>query len=293
LAFVSSAAADPSRRFVVVLPHDGGQAREFLIPTTSWPNEQTPYDLRWFGDGRGLGLSGSDARGGLTVFRLLLNTGEWHTIPLSGGIAQTRTEWNHDGSAFYFARSTLDENESDGGIFERALSSETERAVYRSAAGGAIQALQFSPDRKWLAFSVSRFEGTGTVGILALDVATGEARTVLVEQLGGSNEVSELHLLGWTPSGDLLVHKLSGTIVQKLAGNGGSETLLVPLNGGSPRPFAIPNIGTTPRAETSRQIVAKWSPDGRTMVVGRASRGGETYLIENPLAGVRATTASR
>jgi hypothetical protein len=43
----------------------------------------------------------------------------------------------------------------------------------------------------------------------------------------------------------------------------------------------------------SRQVVAKWSPDGRTMVIGRAGRGGETHIIENPLAGVRATTARR
>jgi hypothetical protein len=29
------------------------------------------------------------------------------------------------------------------------------------------------------------------------------------------------------------------------------------------------------------------------MVIGRTGRGGETFVIENPLAGVRATTASR
>jgi hypothetical protein len=29
------------------------------------------------------------------------------------------------------------------------------------------------------------------------------------------------------------------------------------------------------------------------MVLGRDSRGGETFVIENPLAGARAATASR
>jgi hypothetical protein len=29
------------------------------------------------------------------------------------------------------------------------------------------------------------------------------------------------------------------------------------------------------------------------MVLGRVSRGGETFVIENPLAAVRATAASR
>jgi Tol biopolymer transport system component len=106
LAFVSIDAAAPNRRFVVVMPTDGGPVREFLIPTTSWGNQQTPYDLRWFGDGRGLGFSGRDTRGAPAVFRLRLDTGEWDTIPLSEREVLTRTEWNHDGTAFYFARWT-------------------------------------------------------------------------------------------------------------------------------------------------------------------------------------------
>jgi Tol biopolymer transport system component len=288
LAFVSSAAAEPDRRFVVVMPAGGGQAREFPIPTASSLNG----DLRWFGDGRGLGLSGNDSRGAATVFRLLLETGEWDTIPLSGGRNETRIEWNHDGSAFYFTRWSLGEGQGrHGGIFERAVNGDAERLVYRSAPGArsAIQTLQFSPDRKWLAFRQPAYEGnTGSIGIFAVNVATGEARTVFVEPI----EV-EVQLVGWTPSGDLLVHKISGTVVEKLAGGGTSETLLVPLNGSSPRSFAIPSIGTIGRAETSRQVVAKWSPDGRTMVIGRTGRGGETFVIENPLAAIRATTASR
>jgi len=284
LAFVSSTAADPNRRFVVVMPIDGGQAREFLIPTTSWRNQQTPYDLRWFGDGRGLGLSGSDTRSATTVFRLRLDTGEWDTIPLSEPEFSARTEWNHDGSAFYFPRPTL--GQGDGGIFERAVNGDAERPVYR-AGPGVFYALQFRPDRKWLAFRQSSYEGTtATDRILVVDVATGETR-VLVETFHGSKEEQQLNLMSWTPSGDVLVQKLSGT------GGTMSEVLLVPVDGGAPRSFAIPSIGPTARGETLRTLVAKWSPDGRTMVIGRAGRGGETFVIENPLAGVRATTASR
>jgi Tol biopolymer transport system component len=116
LAFVSSVAADPDRRYVVVMPAGGGEAREFLIPTTKWLYTQSPYDLRWFGDGRGLGFSGLDTRGAPAVFRLLLATGEWDTIPLSSGLWRTTIEWNRDGSAFYFSRQTSE----DGGIFERS-----------------------------------------------------------------------------------------------------------------------------------------------------------------------------
>jgi Tol biopolymer transport system component len=282
LAFVSSASAEPDRRFVVVMPAGGGQAREFLIPTTSSLNG----DLRWFGDGRGLGLSGRDSRGATTVFRLVLETGEWDTIPLSE-VNLTRTEWNHDGKAFYFTHSTL--GGRDGGIYERTVKGDAERLIYRAPTRSAMNSLQFSPDRKWLAFRQSAYEGnTGTNAILTVDVATGEARTVLVESVD-----VEVQLVGWTPTGDLLVHKISGTVVEKLAGGGTSTTLLVPLNGSQPRSIAIPSIGTTGRADTSRQLVAKWSPDGRTMVIGRTGRGGETFVIENPLAGVRATTASR
>jgi Tol biopolymer transport system component len=293
LAFVSSTPAEPNRRFVVVLPREGGQAREFLIPTTSWPSQP---DLRWFGDGRGLGLLGQDTRGALVIFRLRLDTGDWDTTPFSGKEAPLplmRTEWNHDGGRFYLTRPSLGGGR-DGGIFERGLNDDAERIVYRAEPRSAIVALQFSPDRKSLAFSQSQHEGnTTTISIITLHVETGEARSVLVERIAGSDGLQEVHLLGWTPSGDLLVHKLSGTMAQRLAGNGGSETIVVPVNGGAPRSFAIPRIGTTGRAETSRQIVAKWSPDGRTMVVGRAGRGGETFIIENPLAGVRTTTASR
>jgi Tol biopolymer transport system component len=285
LAFVSSAVAEPNRRFVVVMPAGGGQAREFLIPTTASLNQ----DLRWFGNGRGLGLSGNDTRGAPAVFRLLLDTGEWNTIPVSDReMPPTSIEWTHDGSAFYCVlyRQGRQGKSVDIGIFERLVDGDAERLVYRSTQPGAIDRLQLSPDRKWLAFRESTYEAnTLRPRILIADVGTGETR-VLVEPVPGSNEGQELNFLGWTPSGDLLVQKLSGT------GGTRSETLIVPVNGGTPRSFAIPRIGPLAPGETLR-AVAKWSPDGRTMVLGRDSRGGETFVIENPLAGARAATASR
>jgi hypothetical protein len=210
LAFVSSAASEPNRRFVVVMPAAGGQPREFLIPTTSWLNERAPFDLRWFGDGRGLGLSGHDTRGAPAVFRLRLDTGEWDTIPLPEQQYLTRTEWNQDGSAFYFARMSV--GKDAGGIFERAVNAGGERLVYRSPAPPfSLNALQFSPDRKWLAFYQASVEADRHfVRILVVDVGTGDTRTLAVESVpAGSNEVVELNILSWTPSGDLLVHRRS------------------------------------------------------------------------------------
>jgi Tol biopolymer transport system component len=100
LAFVSSTATLPNRRYVAVMSADGGDSREFLIPTTNWEYINTPYDLRWFGDGRGLGFSGLDARGAPVAFRLRLDTGHWDTISLPE-TWRTSIEWNHDGSAVY------------------------------------------------------------------------------------------------------------------------------------------------------------------------------------------------
>jgi len=284
LAFVSSSAAEPNRRYVVVMPAGGGEAREFLIPTMTWEYSQSPYDLRWFGDGRGLGFSGHDSRNAPAVFRLALDTGEWNVIPQAGGPWRTSIEWNRDGRAFYFARTEA----TNSGIFEQSIAGSAERAVYRSATPLMnLNRLEFSLDRKWLAFQ--EWEGgadkTITKRIRVIDVATGETRTVL-EVTRGLNDPSAGNLVGWTPSGDLLIHH-RGT------GTAGSETVVVTVNGAS-RPITIPALPPTgPGRAAAQNLVAKWSPDGRTMVLGRVSRGGETFVIEHPLAAVRATTASR
>jgi Tol biopolymer transport system component len=286
LAFISSAAAEPNRRYVVVMSPDGSQAREFLIPTTAFQYPQSPTDVRWFGDGRGLGFSGTDSRGASAVFRLRLETGEWHTTPLPEDDAEgsASIEWNRDGSAFYFKRRGF----PNAGIFERAVNGETERPVYRSTGRVVnIRSLEISPDRKWLAFQQwsvdDAIDKAMSKRILAVDVATGETRTLVEEPSGPSLQTA--NLLGWAPSGDLLVER-RGT------GGAGSETLLMPLNGGVHRPIAIPTFASR-REETPPEIVAKWSPNGQTMVLRRVGRGWETFVIENPFAATRATTTSR
>jgi Tol biopolymer transport system component len=277
LAFVSSTAAEPNRRYVVVMPADSGQAREFLIPTTNWEGSDFPYDLRWFGDGRGIGFFGTDPRGTGAVFRLLLETGEWDTIPLPEGFRLTRTEWNTDGSAFYVSSSS-----AMPGIVERAVNGGVERLVYRSPNSGSVQSLEFSPDRKWLAFWEVSF-GDATERIVAVDVKTGEARTIIEAVNAGGPRI--LQLESWTPSGDLLIERFKSHGTP-------SEILLLPVNGGAPRSIAIPVISPSKPGETP-VFTAKWSPDGRSIVLGRVSRNWETFVIENPLAAVRAPTTSR
>jgi Tol biopolymer transport system component len=282
LAFISSTALEPNRRYVVVMPADGGQAREFLIPTTTWFRDYSPNDLHWFGNGRGLGFSGTDTRGAAAVFRLQLETGEWSTIPFPSTRGPTWTEWNTDGSAFYFAGSQPAE------IFERAVNGDGERLVYRSTGSTYIQSLEFSSDHKWLAFFEGQYSRDSEISRIRIaDVRTGETRT-LIEEVASLTDFSRLQLESWAPSGDLLVEriKLSPTHVTS------SETLLVPLNGSAPRPIAIPIISPSGPGQAP-DFSAKWSPHGRSMVLGRVALGSETFVIENPLAAVRASTVSR
>ena len=290
LAFVSSAAAEPDRRYVVVMPADGGQVSEFLIPTTQHEYQDSPSDLRWFHDGRGLGFSGRDTRGGPAVFRLRLETGEWDTIPLPGNDPYgygPRVDWNRDGSAFYVAR----RGQTNAGIFERSVKDGAERPVYRSSFLN-LYPLELSPDRKWLAFqqfSVSADGGgtkQGTKQILIVDVATGDIRT-LFEIPIPTDAQSEPKLVGWTPSGDVMIDR-------REAGGAATKVLLVPVNGGASRSIPIPTFAPAGSGETQpTDLVLKWSPDGRAMVLGRVVRGRETLMIEHPLAALRTTTASR
>jgi Tol biopolymer transport system component len=267
---------------------DSGQAREFLIPTTMFDYPTSPTDLRWFGDGRGLGFSGTDSRGAPSVFRLWLETGEWHTTPLTGDEGGNPSiEWNRDGSAFYFKR----RGQVNAGIFERAVDGDRDRVVYRSPTPVLnIHSLELSPDRKWLAFQQFTADvnaKTVTKRIIVVDVATGETRKVaeVVRSAADSTDSGESNLVGWAPSGDLLVAR-RGT------GGTGSETLLMPLTGSAPRSVAIPTFPPR-RGETPSEIVAKWSPDGKTIGLRRVGRGWETFVIENPLASMRTPTVRR
>ena len=286
-AFVSSTAAQPTQRYVVVMAADGSESREFAIPTVRWDYPASPPDLHWFGNGRGLGFSGRDMRGSAAVFRLTLQSGQWDITTLAAGDGwATRTEWNREGSAFYFSRDTSDKS----GIFERAVNETTERLVYRASPGLMnIRSLEFSPDHKWLAFrEITTKDGSIGIGrILVVDVQNGETRSLVEDVFNMSDSAaSPANLVGWTPSGDLVIRR-SGPA-------GVFETLSVPVTGGAPRPIAIPRLASSASGESQSDLIAKWSPDGRWMVLGRATSRWDTFVIENPMAtALRATTAPR
>jgi Tol biopolymer transport system component len=234
LAFVSSTAAEPSRRYLVVMTPDGQETREFLIPTSSYQNPQSPYDVRWFGNGRGLGFSGVDSRGRKVVFRLTLGTGDWDMTDLPVQSTWSRIEWNDDGTAFYFARHSS--VEANAGIFERGFTSGVERLVYRLAERGNMRSLQFSPNRKWLAFLLitgAPEPNSMTGRIMIVDVATLESRTMIEHSVRSSDTNDLVNLVSWSPNGDLLVWRPG-------ASGAPAETLLLPVNGGAPRAIRSP-----------------------------------------------------
>jgi hypothetical protein len=71
------------------------------------------------------------------------------------------------------------------------------------------------------------------------------------------------------------------------------------VSGGPPRPIEIPTFAAAGPTDTDVNSLPKLSPAGRWMALVRANRGVgtyihfETFLIEHPLAVVRATTPSR
>lgn len=285
LAFVSSSPSDPRSRYLVVMPQSGGQPREFPIPTTSYGFDQSPYDVRWFGNGQGLGFSGSDAKGEPVMFRLTLASGEWKTYPVPVK-SWTRTEWNQDGTAFYYSRQSF--AEPDGGIFERSVDGR-ERRIHALPAGGiSTRGQEFSPDRQWLAFLQYALGKDGqTTSVIALNVASGEARTLASltgEQKPGA---PSLALSGWSPDGAVIIQRYPG-------GQASTEWFLAPLDGSAPRPLrvAIPATGGTHDAPRF-QPVGKWSPDGSTMVFAQPAISTGAFILENPLAEVTRGTAAR
>lgn len=278
LAFISGSTADPGTRHVVVVP-EGGRPREFAIPTTRYEFPQAPYDLRWFGNGTGLGFSGTDSRGDPVAFHLTLATGEWRTFPIPAK-SWTRIEWNDDGSAFYYARHNY--AEPDGGLFERRADGTAERRIYTTPPEvGSTRAHEISPDRKWIAFQQAtlRDPGTERIDIVVVNLASGESRTVASIPLksAASNDGPFLRLAGWSPDGQVLAQRGAGTGAKP-------EWILVPVTGEAPRTLAFELGGGA--SESVQGSLVRWSPDGSRIVFVKSSNAASAFVIEHPLAGV-------
>lgn len=289
LAFISGSLAEPDRRYVVLLSEGGGQPREFLIPTTRYANVQEPYDLRWFGDGSGLGFSGSDAQGQPAVFQLSLATGQWKTFssPLK---TWTRIEWNADGTKYFYTRPPS--TGTTAGVIERDLKTNRERLVFEDVSRSSVfRALRLGPDRRSLAFTGSSVEGGQvTIRLMLVGTESGEARVLIDETSGFTLDTAVgLGTPAWFPGGRAL-------LVPRFVGTKWPDLRVVPLDGGRSGvlplepSFARQAMGADNLAPAIRDAVL--SPDGARLAFVLSASRLDTSVIENVLAGVAPATAA-
>jgi len=290
LAFVSGS-PEGDRRTVVLLPHGGGEPREFLIPTSRYPQARAPSDLRWFGNSAGLGFSGLDSNGEGVLFRLTLPTltlpaGEWKTFPLQGKLAMassttwTKIEWNGDGSRYYYARRGSEG--VDPAIVEHDLASGGERIVYKGTATTKIfWNLLWSRDRRSLAFRSSSADGmVDNIGVV--DIETGQARVVFHEPTG--TNVETYITLGeptWSPDGRAVL--ITRTDKQ------GQDLRLIPVAGGEVQRIPLGAELTRLSSSVSARVRPPlgnfaWSPDGAVLAFGLSSSQIDAWVLENPVA---------
>jgi len=282
IAFVAGVPGEPSRRDIVVMPAGGGPAREYRIPSTQ-PQLFT-MDLRWFGNGQGLGFSGEDSNGKKAVFRLTLAAGEWQVLPTNLK-TWTRIEWNDDGSAFYFARMSLPP-EPKPGIFRRDVKTGAERAIYVAREPfDTLRALVLSANRQWLAF-IQLSEDEKKVDqsmVVALNLATGERRKLTTVGSKGPGEF-RLQAIAWAP-GDTAV----GLLVTAMGARG--ELRLAPLDGGPVR--VIPDVPLPSLSGSNSGLQSfGWSRDGRHLAFVVMDVPSHAFIIENPLAEAPATAGA-
>jgi dipeptidyl aminopeptidase/acylaminoacyl peptidase len=241
--------------------------------------------LLWFGDSRGLGFRGFDARGEPTLFRLTVATGEWETFPLPVPFDGALIEWNADGSRYFYVRKRPGD---DTAIVERDLQSDRERIVFRGNL--SVDGLRFSPDRRLLAINRYTPEIKGNSrqqGIVVLEVETGQTRVVYDRTFEGASTFDSLAVT-WSPDARALLvlrTERPGSDQQatdlRLIQIDGSEVRPIPLG---PEVSRLLSSGRGAPRPTMRSVA--WSPDGRRLGFVLTASQLESFVIENPLANV-------
>ena len=277
LAFVSGSPGEPNRRYVVVIPEKGGSHREFLMPTSSFApaGGLDPFDLRWFGDGSGLGFSGTDDQGRRSIFRLTLASGAWTVLP-SPSTRQILSEWDQTGRRVFY-------QDESSQIAERDLETNASRPVTRYPPVVSIaRGLRISPDRRFLAFTLRPNPGLAeTPRLMVTDLQTGDTRVVLDTKI--PTTVDDFPILGtpaWAPDGRSIV------LARTTNRNRWPVLLIVAVDGSETRTVTLDSIKRgapigSDLGPTITDIV--WSPDGARLMFGLTESRNAMSIIESVL----------
>jgi Tol biopolymer transport system component len=266
LAFFSAeASGQPGQGYIVVMPADGGPAREYLIPMDTF-FLNTLGELRWMPDSSGLGFYGP-AEKGATMFRLTIASEKWETWPIPKP-GWTKTEWSPDGKAFLYTK---------GGLFFKCdLETEEEQFVYKNyynkekKAISIIRHIRFSRDYKKLFFFTmdikyenKKFEPVG-VKIMELDISTGQARTI------DTDNISDLST-DFACSPDRKNLAVLNNVKDKP-----SEMFIVPLQDGKPK-----KVELTGCPQKASLYITDWSTDGKLIAFETRRSAMEIFMMKN------------
>ena len=259
--FSAERGGQPGQGYIVVMPAEGGQAREYSIPMDTF-HLPSMIGLRWMPDSSGLGFYGPSKKGA-ALFRLTLASEKWETwqIPVPGW---TRIEWSPSGKAFLYVKGNL-------GIFEHDLETGEERSIYRPEneknVVSVIKGLRFSRDYKKLVFHRSdvKFKNNNTEvmgeNIVVVDMSTGQARTIALE--GSSTSA-------WSADGQKLV------VLYYNVEDKPQEMFIVPSKGGALKKVELPEGQIK-----ARRYVTDWSPDGKHIAFEIRRGTFEIFVMKN------------
>jgi Tol biopolymer transport system component len=251
LAFVPDQRKLPSSIFV--MPAAGGKARTYENPTGIW---------QWLPDSSGLWVFGQDEEKRPLSKLIDLESGQWKTVPISGGeLPKPNTPsfvLSGDAKTFFYVKLGMDGSEP--GFVAYDLETGQERYLYRSTPDdGKAMTINASRDHKRL---VAGMWGR----ILIVDAETGR-----VERLNFKKE--SLRFPAWSPDGRKLV------AIGRITEDGDfNELFIVSLADNKVKSLDISRF--IPRGMRI-MLTLDWSPDGKTIAYDTMRIINETNLIRN------------
>jgi Tol biopolymer transport system component len=195
----------------------------------------------------------------------------------------TRIEWNADGSRYIYARhGNRDETPA---IVEHDLSTGRERLLFEDAKHvSQFRGLVLSPDRRFLAFTVSRVEAARVVfRAIVVDTSNGQATTV-AQEIGGQRVETAVTFgkPAWSPDGRALL------VPRTLGPDMWPELRVVSLDGAQLRSLTLDKSFVGDAATGNPGLAIRdvsWSADGTRMAFVLSSSRLDAWMIDNLATG--------